>query len=135
MAWRRRDYRHARQIGATPPVNTLLPAEWPEVPQPRPTIENDWTTCPNDQEPGQPQQPPTLNGPGRPPWPPRSGNPDDPDPGPAAPGDSTGDPMARGSQSWPDWLSGPDSRPNPASEDSPPRPRRPWDPPDQQDHK
>ena len=136
MAWRRRSYRHARQIGAAPRRSLPLPvADWPQVPQPRKSMENDWTAWPKDQELGQPQQPPTLNGPGRPPWPRRSGSEDAPDPGPAAPGDSTGDPMTRGSQSWPDWLSGPDSPSDAASEDSPPRPRRPWDPPGQQDHK
>jgi type IV secretion system protein VirD4 len=136
MAWRRHDYRHARQLGATPHRPRPLPAtDWPELPQPRPSIENDWTTQPNDQEPSQPQQPPTLNGPGRSAWPPRSGNPDNPDSGPVVPGEPTANPTTRGPQSWPHWLSGPASPLDAASEDSPPRPRRPWDPPDQQDHK
>ena len=73
------------------------------------SIENDITAWSGNGEPSHPEQSPTLDGPGPQPWLPESGNQDEPDPGPAAP--------------------------DTASEDSQPRPRRPWDPPEQQDHK
>jgi type IV secretion system protein VirD4 len=111
MAWRRRDYHRARQIGVAPQRPMPVPAtDLPQPSWPRPLIADELPPQAADDESGYPGEPALPS---------------------TAADELAARPVARGPHAVPRWMVPPDSShlPPPLGEDHPPRPRRPWDPP------